>query len=255
MLTIDSKIKIIRDFRPVAQPHFKNEDAIGYIIWGLYNRIFDAIKSVVVLLDNGRYYDAFLIAGHALETCAVLSYIKDNDTEMKQLKNYNKYVARSAVGSLLAILDTGESNLAIDYEWNAYVAMLCIFFPVGASIIKDKKTDGKSAAERHEAIIKVINSRRGTNAEKSKILRDSYQRPIPQDYITSFSKRFDNIDDGEFSRFYMKYCEFKHSNMLSPGALVGDINDKQIEWPLNIMLLIIVYLDKSKLTPYTTKNN
>jgi hypothetical protein len=35
-------------------------------------------------------------AGHALETCAVLSYIKDNESELKQRENYNKYLAKSA---------------------------------------------------------------------------------------------------------------------------------------------------------------
>ncbi|MDR2292353.1 MAG: hypothetical protein LBE11_02645 [Prevotellaceae bacterium] len=249
MFGVDSKIQIIRDFLPITNPHFNgDENACGYIIWKLYNRVCEAIKSFVALLDNSRYYDAFVIAGHALENCAMLSYMKDNDTEAKQLEKYNKYLAGAAVGRLLAILDMDKSNLANEHAWNAYVAVLKIFYPVEASIIKDNK----NAIEKHEAIMKVINFRGGLNTEKSETIRNSYRRPILENYITSFSKNFGNIDDGEFSRYYMKYCDLKHGNMLSPGALAGDIDDETIDCFVDLILGIVVYLDKSKLNPIKT---
>ncbi|MFA7074912.1 MAG: DUF5677 domain-containing protein, partial [Endomicrobiaceae bacterium] len=147
--TIGNKIKIIREFKPMPQPQFNgNEHEMRYIIWNLYNRVCEAVKSFVVLFDNQRYYDAFIIAGHVLETCSVLSYIKDNDTEAAKLANYNKYKAQSSGGRLKAILEMDSSNLEKDCAWNAYELVLKIFYPVGAIVIKDTK----NAEEKHKEV-------------------------------------------------------------------------------------------------------
>jgi hypothetical protein len=241
--TIDGKIQIIRDFAPMPMPTFDGaENAMRYNVWLLYSRVCESIKSFLVLVENVRYYDAFLIAGHALETCSVLSYIKDNESEQKQRDNYNKYFARSAVGRLLAILDMDKTNLAMESAQNAYIALLKILYPVGASIIKKDKN--------YEDIIKSINIRGGTNAEKLKLLRDSFTRPDPDGYVASFSNRIGNFDDGQFAMYYTKYCNYKHSNMLTSGADSADIDNDEIDWFLNLVLGIIMYLDKSKLAPY-----
>ncbi len=243
---INKKIKIIRDFVPVPQPQFNgDEHAMPYVIWNLYNRVCDAMKSFIVLLDNKRYYDAFIIAGHALETCSVLSYIKDNKTKEAQLENYNKYLALSALSRLLALLEMSE-NLEKDVSWNAYVCVLKIFYLEGQSIVKASK----NAKEKHEEVIKKINFRLGANIEKINLLRNSYKSPSIQSFITAFSNNMGNIDEGEFDLYYTKYCNYKHSNMLAPCALAGDIDLDEIDWFLNLMLGIIMYLDKSKLAPY-----
>lgn len=240
--TINNKIKIISDFVPVPQPQFDgNENAMRYIIWNLYNRVCEAVKSFVVLLNNQRYYDAFLIVGHAIETCGVLSYVKDNGTEAAQLENYNKYLAQAAVGRLIAILEM-VANLEENFAWDAYVSMLKMLYPVGATIIKGSQ----NAEEKHKEVIEKIKFRTGTNAEKIKLLKKFYAPPRIKDYITVLSNNMDNIDDGEFVRYYTKYCNYKHSNMLAPGALAGDIDIKEIDWFLNLALGIIIYLDKSK---------
>ncbi|AKL98136.1 DUF5677 domain-containing protein [Endomicrobium proavitum] len=245
----NDKIEIIRDFVPMPQPQFNNnEHAIRYIIWNLYNRVCEALESFLVLLDNQRYYDAFIIAGHALETCSVLSYIKDNDAEAVQLEKYNRYIAGSAVGRLIAILEMG-SNLEQDSTWNAYVAVLKIFYPVGASIIKVTN----DVEEKHKEVGEKIKFRIGANAEKIKLLRDSYKIPRITGYIAAFSKNMDNIDDGEFFRYYTKYCNYKHSNMLAPGALAGDIDAEEIDYFLDLVLGIILYLKKFKFTQWAVK--
>jgi hypothetical protein len=142
----------------------------------------------------------------------------------------------------LAILDVDKSNLTAESAWNAYAVLLKILYPVGTSIVKNGKD--------YENVIKAINLRGGTNAEKSKLLRDSFNRPDPEGYVASFSKMVGNFDDGQFARYYDKYCNYKHSNMLAPGALFGDIDEEEIDWFLNLVLGIIMYLDKSKLAPY-----
>jgi hypothetical protein len=245
-LEIDKKIKIISEFVPMAKPRFKGDEvATRYIIWNLYNRVCDAIKSFVILLNNQRYYDAFIIAGHALETCSVLSYIKDHDTEAAQTERYNKYMAHSALGRLIAILEMSvslEGNCARD----AYAVMLKIFHPVGASVIKDTK----NIKEKHKEAIEKLNSREGSNIEKVKLLRKYYDFSHIREYLITFSDNLGNIDNGAFDLYYTKYCNYKHSNMLAPGALAGDLDSEEIDWFLNLVLGLIMYLDKSKLAPY-----
>jgi hypothetical protein len=242
--TINNKIKIIRDFAPVAMPtvDFNNKkDTIKYIIWNLYNRVYEATQSFIALLDNKRFYDSFLIAGHALETCAVLSYIKDNKTKSAQIKNYNKYIARSAVGRLLAILDMDKTNLSADSAWVNYAALFKIFYPAGAAIIKKE--------QQYEEIIKQINYCDGTNDEKIRLIKESFPHPDPKGYVKSFSKRLGNFDDGQFLKYYARYCDFKHCNLLSPGAISSDIDKNDVDYFIDLILGILMYLDKYKLLP------
>lgn len=240
--TINGKIEILRNFVPVTQPQLDgNENAKPYVIWNLYNRVCEAVKSFVILLDNHRYYDAFVIAGHAFETCCMLSYTKDDNTE----NNYNRYFAGSAFKRLIALLET-EANLEKEISWLAYVSVLRLFYPVGASIIKNTQ----SAKEKHEEVIKKINFRGNTNTEKINLLKNTYKPPYIAEYINIFLDNMGNIDDGEFNRYYKRYCDYKHSNMLAPGALAGDIDVENIDWLLNLVLGIRMYLDKS-----TSNNN
>ena len=62
-------------------------------------------------------------------------------------------------------------------------------------------------------------------------------------YITALSNNMDNIDEGEFDRYYTKYCNYKHGNMLAPYAteMAGDVDDDV----LKIILTVRMYLDRS----------
>ena len=248
---IPDKLQIVREFSPLVKPlEFKNEDTPYFIIWNLYDRVCEAIKSFLTLVDNKHIYDAFIITGHALETCAALSYIKDNKTEAEQKENYNKYLARAAAGILIEDLKTSQ-NLEQDSTWNAYASMLKMFYPVGATIIKDDK----NPIEKHEEVIKKINYRLGTNAEKIKLLERNYTPPRPEEYIDLFSKTMDSVDEERFIAFYIKFCNYKHSNVLA--CLEGTIYEFQFERCLDVMLGIRIYLDESsdgkKLIPYLFK--
>ncbi len=238
----NDKIKIIRDFIPIPKPQFDgDEHAMRYMTWNLYTRICEANKSFIVLLDNQQYYDAFLIAGHTLETCSILSYINDCNSEAKCLEHYNKYLAKSAFGRLHAILEI-NNDLKNDFSWNAYMVMQKIFYPVGATIIRDNKNQ----EEKHREAIEKLKNRIGSNKDKIRILNKFYApMPISQ-YIFAFAKNMGNIDDGLFKQYYNKYCSYKHSNMLAPGTLSGDIDNEEINWFLDLMHGIIIYLKNSK---------
>lgn len=83
--TIEGKLQIIRDFSPNIKLRFEvNNDMILFTKWNLYERVCQSIKSFIVLHDNKRFYDAYIIAGHTLETCATLSYIKDTEIDAEQ---------------------------------------------------------------------------------------------------------------------------------------------------------------------------
>jgi len=239
------ELQVIRDFIPEPKPNFDdgNVDAYDFTVWQLYDRVCESIKSFLILLDNQRFYDAFIIAGHALETCAVLSYVKDGETEAERRENYNKYIARSSAGILLGLLETSDT-LEKDPEWDVFVAQLKIFYPIGASIIKN----AKNPKEKHEEVIKQINYRLGTNAEKINLITKNYSQPNIEEYMQVFMKNVDGVDEGRFTHFYIKYCSFKHSNIL--GCLEGQIFDFQIERVVTVILMLVTYLSMAKLEPY-----
>lgn len=251
LFTPEGKDKFIREFVSVEMPDFNDNEVVKYNIYNLYKRIYDDSRSFLTLLDNKHYYEAFIIAGYMLETCAVLSYIKDQTPE-KQIINHNKYFAKSALGRLLAILEMDKSDLAKESARNSYVMVLRLFYPVGASIIKDDKSNNKTPAERHEEIANRIKFLSGSNAEKIKILRDSYKRPDPEGYVKAFSNKLENIDGGDFAHSYMKYCDFKHSNILSPGFVSEDIEHIH-DWSIDLVFMVLSYLQIFGLEPYGHK--
>lgn len=238
------ELQILRDFVPEPMPKFDDaSDTFEYTKWHLYDRVCDGIKSFLILLDKKQIYDAFIIAGHALETCAMLSYIKDGKTEEKHINNYHKYTARAFAGILLETLKTSD-DLKKDSTWNAYVVMLKLFYPVGVHIIKDKK----NPKQKHEDIIKKINCRLGSNTEKIKLIERNYEHPNIEEYLRTFSENMDGVDEQRFNRFYLKYCDFKHTNVLA--CLERQIFDYQIERVITVLVIIVTYLSMSKMGPY-----
>ncbi len=144
-------LAIIKAFVPEKIPNFVGiEPMFDFVKWNLYDRIANGLKSFGLLCDNRRFYDTFLVAGNVLETCAVLSYIKDKKTEKERLDNLNKYLARSSAGQMIKVL-LWDEDLHKDSAWNAYVADLKIFAPIGDCIIKKLK-NGKTDKENHQDI-------------------------------------------------------------------------------------------------------
>ncbi len=203
-MNVFKDLVIIKGFIPEKIPEFAGTEPIGdFVKWNLYDRVASGLKSFVLLCDNRRFYDAFLVAGNVLETCAVFSYIKDKQTENERLKNLNKYLARSAAGQLIKLL-SWDDNLKRDISWNSYVAELNIFVSVGASIIKEMK-NGKTDAENHQEILDKLKCREGNNTDKKKLINSNYERPDPQGYVRAFSKTFYKLDNGNFEHMYDKY--------------------------------------------------
>ncbi len=212
-LDIQKSLQIIKDFKSLKIPAFAdgNQDPFDYMICNLYHRVYEAIKSYVVLFENERYYDSFIIAGHCLETCAILSYIKDNPTSEVCRERYNKYFATSTLGRLKACLGL-EDNLEKEIAWQAFVSLLKLFYPVGKYIVKEKDKG------QYEEIIKQINYRLGLNKEKIEILSNHFVSIRVSEYMKAFVKNTSYFDGEQFNKFYKKYCDVKHSNMMTPGA-------------------------------------
>ena len=234
---------IIKAFVPEKIPNFVGtEPMFDFVKWNLYDRIANGLKSFGLLCDKRCFYDAFLVAGNVLETCAVLSYIKDRQTEKERLKNLNKYMARSVVGQLLKTLSWSE-DLSKDIVWKTYEAELKLFAPVGDYIIKKQK-NGKTDKENHWDNLDKLKYRGGSNIEKRALINSNYIRPDPQGYVRAFSKTFDRLDNGRFEIMYDKYCDFKHVNIMSNGVSAETMNEEVIDWAIEIMAAIVLYLQR-----------
>ncbi len=76
------------------------------------------------------------------------------------------------------------------------------------------------------------------NEDKLKIIKE-FRTNLP----------FDDKDD--FNYFYSKYCSFKHSNILTPGALFENSADIScFDNVLNLILGIIAYLQLSDFSSF-----
>lgn len=236
---VEERFKIIENFIPQERPSFEdgNEDAFRFTLWNLYTRIIDAIHSAMLLYKNGRYNDAFIIAGHALETTAILSYIKDHNTDEAQRKYYNSYMASMALGSLTANLELSK-DMTNDISWLAFEAFFKIFYPIGTYILKEGKD--------YKDVIKKIHCRELSNSEKIKLLNKNFKPIQIGEYIKALSDNFANKDDGQFKIYYTKYCRFKHSNMLTPGIAENNNAIFEMDDMSYLILGILAYLKTSK---------
>lgn len=243
-IDIQKSIQIIKGFKPLKIPVFndRSENPFNYIVWNLYNRVCEAIKSFVVLFENERYYDSFIIAGHCLETCAILSYIKDNPTHELCKGKYNKYIASATLGRLIACLKLTD-NLETELSWQAFVSLLKFFYPVGMNIIAKKE----QAKENHEEVIKQLNSRLGLNKNKIDILKKYYSPIRVREYINTLIKNTTYFDGKQFDIYYQTYCDIKHSNMITPGtSFEHNQFDNFAEYGIFLILGIMYYLKDFK---------
>ena len=241
-------LAIIKAFVPEKIPKFVGTEPIfDFVIWNLYDRTANGLKSFDLLCDNRRFYDAFLVAGNVLETCAVFSYIKDKKTEKERLKNLNKYLARSAAGQLIKTLSWSD-DLSKEVVWKAYESELKLFAPVGDCIIKKQK-NGKTDKEVHRGILDKLKYPEGSNADKKALIYSNYERPDPQGYVRAFSKTFDRLDNGNFELMYDKYCDFKHVNIMSNGVAAETMEEDVIDWAIEIMAAVVLYLQRYGLKP------
>ena len=236
--SLEDRLRIIKNFKTLAKPSFNDgkEDAFRYIVWNLYERICDAIKSFIVLYENNCFYDSYMIAGYVLETSNLLCYIKSGKTEEENKNNYNKYLSSITMKQIIENLELSD-NLEKDLDWCIFATNLKIFYPVGRSILKDGKN--------YEDVIKLINNRKGPNEEKIGLFKKNFSMITVSDYINCLSKFFNNMDDNQFDLYYKKYCNLKHNNILNVGYLLENESIDDIKSDsLYLILGIITYLDK-----------
>ena len=246
------RLNIIKNFKPYPKPKFiGNEDLICGVTWGLYNRVCENIKSFTILFENKQYCDAFIIAGVALETCAKLSFIKDRDNLEQSKEYYNKYLASITLSRLKYNLDL-DKDLSNEISWMNFVNLLKIFYPVGNSIFSNKQ-------ETYENVIKSINYRLGENKEKISLLKKSFKELPINCYINFFCEKLKIYEASEeMDRYYKKYCDFKHGNMMTPGVFSEGDDDLQsnsihndiADNSLYLLLGLILYLEKYSPKPF-----
>ena len=244
-------LKIINKFKSLDKPLFNegdNNDTYRFAVWNLYNRICEAIKSFIVLYENNRFYDAYIIAGHALETSSLLCYITENKTYEDNFHNYKKYVASNAMNQIIENLYMSET-VEKDLDWEIFVAFLKLFYPFGDTLLKDNKN--------YKEVIDSINSRLGNNKEKIKLFTKNFSPLRPSDYKKYLSKSMNNIDEGRFEQHYKEYCKLKHSNILGSFSFEGEFVEETKTIMLRLVLGLVTYLDKyfKKDCMYKDKND
>ena len=241
------KLLVVKCFKPEKMPIFYgNEPMVDFIKWNLYDIIVDGTKSFVILCEKHLFYDAFLVAGNLLETCSILSYIKDNKSEQQTQKNLDKYLARTAAGQIISNLQM-EKDLSKASAWLSYETLLKLFYPVGDKIIKTSKSE--SAKEKHEQIMNKLKYQAGLNTDKIQLIEKNYEHPDPAGYVRAFSKRTKNLDNDMFRFMYDKYCAFKHVNFLSLGTMKESLNEDTIMWFIDTVAIIVMYLERYQLEP------
>ena len=211
----------------------KNISIPGFNLNLLYKRLNEARNAFLLLNDTKMYVDAALIAGHVLEVCATIYYIKfANDKEL----NARKYVAKSSVNTIFSILDIDQSDLKDDMYKGIFDECVGYLAETGHLILKcpPKNTDKH---KYNQNLISNLRSMDRTNQEKRKIVKENYEMPIVNDYLNCFlsgikQKLQENTTEKAESLiqaikvFYFSYCGFKHAG---PSIYPGEIKETEIK--------------------------
>lgn len=211
----------------------RNISIPGFNLNLLYKRLNEAKKAFLLLNDTKMYVDAALIAGHVLEVCATIYYIKfANDKEL----NARKYVAKSSVNTIFSILDIDQSDLKDDMYKGIFDECVDYLAETGHLILKcpPKNTDKH---KYNQNLISNLRSMDRTNQEKRKIVKENYEMPIVNDYLNCFlsgikQKLRENTTEKAESLiqaikvFYFSYCGFKHAG---PLIYPGEIKETEIK--------------------------
>lgn len=211
----------------------KNISIPGFNLNLLHKRLNEARNAFMLLNDAKMYVDAALIAGHVLEVCATMYYIKfANDKEL----NARKYVAKSSVKTVFSILDIDKSDLRDDMYKGIFDECIGYLVETGHLILKCPPKN----ADKHKYNQNLISNLRSTdraNQEKRKIVKENYEMPIVNDYLNCFlsgikHKLQENTTEKAESLiqaikvFYFSYCGFKHAG---PSIYPGEIKEKEIK--------------------------
>ena len=178
-----------------------------YNVHLLLNKMAESRKSYLLLMDNERFSDAVLIAGHLLENAAVINYISASLQEANT-KQISKYLARETVQTLCDLFKfVGDDN--VDAETQETIDFIMDDFKNRCDIVVSKK-----AEQNHEELVQAI-STATTNSEKLSIIKNNYEFPVVEDYLRPFRTDLSNFYgfpdiDKKLVLFYSSYCKIKH---------------------------------------------
>lgn len=178
-----------------------------YNVHLLLNKMAESRKSYLLLMDNERFSDAVLIAGHLLENAAVINYISASLQEANT-KQISKYLARETVQTLCDLFKfVGDDN--VDAETQETIDFIMDDFKNRCDIVVSKK-----AEQSHEELVQTILMAM-TNSEKLRIIKNNYEFPVVEDYLRPFRKNLSNFYgfsgiDKKLVLFYSSYCKIKH---------------------------------------------
>lgn len=178
-----------------------------YNVHLLLNKMAESRKSYLLLMDNERFSDAVLIAGHLLENAAVINYISASLQEANT-KQISKYLARETVQTLCDLFKfVGDDN--VDAETQETIDFIMDDFKNRCDIVVSKK-----AKQSHEELVQTILMAM-TNSEKLRIIKNNYEFPVVEDYLRPFRKNLSNFYgfsgiDKKLVLFYSSYCKIKH---------------------------------------------
>lgn len=183
----------------------------------LLNKLYEAKKSFLVLMDNERYIDAVLIAGHILENCATINYIISD--LIKDTGRTSKYVAKNMVQTIYSFINMLEYDVE-DTEINdAIVDFIDTLKTCGSAALKSKD-------KTNEQVIQELEAEK-SNTKKKEILKQNYYFPIVEDFLRPFRKDLSDYYkasgiDTKFSVFYTSYCAIKHNGAVVCGFSIKD---------------------------------
>ena len=178
-----------------------------YNVHLLLNKMAEARRSYLLLMDHERFSDAVLIAGHLLENTAVINYISASLQEANT-KQISKYLARETVQTMCDLFKfVGDDD--VDKETQDTIDFIMDDFKNRCDIVVSKK-----ATQTHEELMQAI-LKAETNLEKLKIIKNNYEFPVVEDYLRPFRTDLSNFYefpdiDKKLVLFYSSYCKIKH---------------------------------------------
>lgn len=228
--TTDDLVNIIRGISFKTSDVLKRGESVPDINLKIQlKKLNESIKSYVLLMDNGFFVDAILIAGHIMETCSVIHYIKH---PTKQEKNARKYVAKCCLRGTCDLLEFDSEDLKNDEIRAAFIEAVEYLKETGHLVIKKDK---EQTQENNHISLESLKDESLSNTERIKFIKDNYDLPIVEDYLKAFHSKLEKTVNEEkrlidpnlaakLKFFYTEYCKIKHSNaMMFPGQEKGDI--------------------------------
>ena len=180
------------------------DDTYKYIKYRFYDRMYQGIKSIKVLINNNSCFDALILSGHLLETYSMFNFITNYNTR-KNIKNYRKLMASIIFRIIRGNL--GWDCIDKKAEIISYNSLLNTFIPYGDSIIKKDKNF-------NDIISKLKSFNVDNKKEIIEILEKNFNPIKPEKYIQRL-KDHNSQEKNMIQMLYNKYCYYKHCNLLN----------------------------------------